>query len=401
MDATEPELIGEGTPEALQATMNPTALGSGARMMNAFALVNSQAVYEGQRRAAPDRRVFILTRSAFAGIQRYSSATWSGDVSSSWGAFANQVPAGLNFTLSGIPYWTTDVGGFAVPRRFSREDPRPEDLEDWRELTARWFQYATFCPLLRVHGQYPYREMWYFGGDEHPSYQSQLAFDLLRYRLLPYVYSLAGRVTQAHGTMMRALVMDFAEDPKALGIGDQFMFGPAFLVNPVTSPGARSRPVYLPSGTRWYDFWTGEALSGGRTIEAPAPYERLPLYVRAGSIVPFGPELQYTDEKSADPLVLWVYEGADGRFELYEDAGVDNGYEEGAFATIPLRWQEKERRLVLGERKGSFPGMLEERDVQVVFVSASEPFGFTPESRVTRSVRYTGREVVVTAPAGG
>lgn len=395
MDATEPELIGEGTPQALQATMHPTALGSGARMMNAYALVNSQAVYEGQRLAAPDRRVFILTRSAFAGSQRYASATWSGDVSASWDAFARQIPAGLNFTLSGIPYWTTDVGGFAVPPRFAREDPAPADVEEWRELVTRWFQYATFCPLLRVHGQSPDREMWHFGGDNHPAYRSQLAFDRLRYRLLPYVYSLAAGVTRRHGTMMRALVMDFRADPRVLDVGDQFLFGPSFLVNPVTTHGARSRSVYLPAGSSWYDFWTGEVLAGGRTIEAPAPYERLPLYVRAGSIVPFGPELQSTDEKPADPITLWVYAGGAADFELYEDAGVDNGYESGAFATIPLRWDEEARRLTIGKRVGSFPGMLAERDFRVVVVSAARPLGHTSVPETATSVRYRGQEIVV------
>lgn len=395
MDATEPELIGEGTPEALKATMHPTALGSGSRMANAYALMNSRAVYEGQRAVDPERRVFILTRSAFAGIQRYASATWSGDVSSSWDAFARQIPAGLNFVLSGIPYWTTDVGGFAVPPRFAREDPDPEDVEEWRELTARWFQYAAFCPLTRVHGQFPPREMWYFGDDSHPAYRTQLAFDRLRYRLLPYVYSLAARVTREHDTMMRALVMDFGHDPEVLDVGDQFMFGPAFLVNPVTAYKARSREVYLPKGALWYDFWTGEALAGGRTITAPAPYERLPVYVQAGSIVPIGPELQYTDEKAADPLTLWVYGGADADFEIYEDDGVSNGYERGAFSTIALHWDDAGKRLVIAERSGSYPGMLEERTFRVVFVSADAPRGHTPEPDPFRTVRYQGREITV------
>jgi alpha-D-xyloside xylohydrolase len=390
MDATEPELVGEGTPEALKATMHPTALGSGARMANAYALVSSQAVWEGQRGVDPGRRVFILTRSAFAGSQRYAAATWSGDVSASWTAFANQIPAGLNFTLSGIPYWTTDVGGFAVPPRFAREDARPEDVEEWRELVTRWFQFATFCPLLRVHGQYPFRETWHFGGEDHPAYRSQLAFDHLRYRLLPYVYSLAARVTREHYTMTRALVMDFRHDPEVFGVGDQLMFGPALLVNPVTVHGARSRPVYLPRGTLWYDFWTGEAVDGGRTIEAPAPYESLPVYVKAGSIVPFGPELQYTDEKPADPITLWVWQGADADFELYEDDGVSFAYEKGAFAVIPIHWDESAQRLTLGERKGSFPGMLEERSIKVVWVAAGAPRGYTPEPEAARTIRYLG-----------
>jgi alpha-D-xyloside xylohydrolase len=189
MDATEPELVGEGTPGALKAAMNPTALGSGARMANAYVLASSQAVYEGQRAADPDKRVFILTRSAFAGVQRYASATWSGDVSTDWTSFRKQIAAGLNFALSGVPWWTTDTGGFAVPRKWSTPNPKPEDVEEWRELGTRWFQFSTFCPLLRVHGQFPNREMWFYGGDEnHRAYQTQLAFDRLRYRMLPYTY---------------------------------------------------------------------------------------------------------------------------------------------------------------------------------------------------------------------
>jgi alpha-D-xyloside xylohydrolase len=395
MDATEPELVGEGTPEALKATMNPTHLGTGSRMANAFALVNSQAVYEGQREVAPDQRVFILTRSAFAGMQRYASSTWSGDVSSDWASFRKQIPAGLNFSLSGIPYWTTDIGGFAVPPKWSSRDPKPEDEAEWRELVTRWFQFGTFCPLFRVHGQYPPREMWYFGDAGDATYDAQLAFDRLRYRLLPYIYSLGGGVTRRHDTIMRALVMDFPGDPQVLGIGDQYMFGPALLVSPVTRPGATSRPVYLPTGAGFYDFWTGEHVAGGRTLEAEAPLERLPVYVRAGSILPIGPELQYSDEKPADPLTLWVYQGADASFELYEDEGVTYGYEQGAFSTIPLLWDEAAETLTIGPRTGAFPGMLEERSIRVVFVSPGSPVPHGPEPEVARTLRYDGAPLTV------
>jgi alpha-D-xyloside xylohydrolase len=396
MDATEPELVGEGTPGALKAAMHPTAAGSGARVANAFALVNSQAVYEGQRQADPDKRVFILTRSAFAGIQRYASAVWSGDVSSDWASLRQQVPAGLNFALSGVPWWTTDVGGFAMPRRWATRDPRPEDVEEWRELATRWFQYSTFAPLLRVHGQFPHREMWHFGDETHRAYRTQLAFDRLRYRLLPYAYTLAADVTRRHATLMRPLVMDFRDDPEVLGIGDQFLFGPSLLVSPVTAPGATSRSVYLPRGG-WYDFWSGVHQEGGRRLDAPAPYESLPLYVKAGSIVPMGPELQYTDEKPADPLTVWVYRGADAAFELYEDDGVSYGYERGAFATIPLRWDEAAGTLTIGARTGSFPGMPAAREVRVVFVSRAAPVGHSAAPAAARTVRYDGRPLSVAA----
>jgi alpha-D-xyloside xylohydrolase len=345
----------------------------------------------------PQRRVFILTRSALLGSQRYAAANMSGDVAADWESLRRQVPAGLNMALSGIPWWTTDVGGFTVRRKWSRDDVRPPDLEEWRELVTRWFQFAAFCPLLRVHGQFPHREMWRFGADEgHPAYASQLAFDRLRYRMLPYTYTLAAAVTRHGAAIMRPLVMDFVADPEVLEIGDQFLFGPSLLVNPVTRPGASSRSVYLPRGADWYDFWTGARLAGGQRIEALAPYESLPLYVRAGSILPFGPELQHTGEKPADPLTLWVYTGADADFELYEDDGLTYGYESGAFATIPLRWDDARGTLTLGARVGDFPGRLASRRVRVVFVSADRPVGHGPVA-AAREVAYDGRPVVVTA----
>ena len=262
-------------------------------------------------------------------------------------------------------------------------------------------------PLLRVHGQFPYREMWYFGGDEgHRAYKTQLAFDQLRYRMLPYSYTLAADVTRHDATIMRPLVMDFRDDPEVLGIGDQFLFGPSLLVNPVTVRGATSRSVYLPrrhaddaggAGAGWYDFWTGAHLSGGQRIDAAAPYESLPLYVKAGSILPMGPELQYTGEKPADPLTLWVYTGADATFELYEDDGVSYAYEKGAFATIPLRWDEKMGALTVGARSGSFPGMKATRELRIVFVSKATPVGHSPSPSAARSVAYDGSAVVVKA----
>jgi alpha-D-xyloside xylohydrolase len=303
-------------------------------------------------------------------------------------------------TLSGVPWWTTDVGGFAVPRRFSAKSPKPEDREEWRELVTRWFQFATFCPLLRVHGQFPHREMWFFGADEgHRAFKTQLAFDRLRYRLLPYAYTLAAEVTRRHGSLMRPLVMDFAFDPEVLGIGDQFLFGPSLLVNPVTRPGATSRPVYLPRGRGFYDFWTGAFEAGGRRLEAPAPYESLPLYVKAGSILPLGPELQYTGEKPADPLTVWVYTGQDAAFDLYEDDGETYHYEQGAHATLPLRWDERSATLHLGGRAGEFPGMLRARDVRVVFVTPRSPVPHSPSPPRAQVVRYDGRPLSVSAPA--
>ena len=405
LDATEPDLTRVPAIDGQRDYMNPTALGPGSRVLNAFPLENAGAVYDGQRAAAPDQRVFILTRSGFAGQQRYAAAVWSGDTSSTWTALRKQIQAGLSFCLSGLPYWTMDVGGFAVPARYaaplgenSAGDPvygevAPADRDDWCELNTRWFEFGAFTPLLRVHGEYPYREMWQFGGETSPAYQAQLKFDRLRYRLLPYIYSQAGKVTHDGGTIMRALVMDFRADARSRAIRDEFMFGPALLVNPVTEPKARSRSVYLPPAAGWYDFWTGAALTGGQTIEAPAPYDAIPVYARAGAIIPFGPELQYTSEKAADPITLFVYAGADGSFTLYEDDGLTYGYEKGASARIPMQWDDAARKLHIGARTGSFPGMLKERTFEVIVISKQKPVGFSLTLQPDRSVPYSGEAI--------
>ena len=285
--------------------------------------------------------------------------------------------------------------------RFSKPDPTAADLEEWRELNTRWFQFATFVPLLRVHGRFPYREMWEFGGESHPAYQTMLKFDRLRYRLLPYLYSLAGAVTHESGTMMRGLAFDFRDDAKAREIGNQFMFGPALLVSPITTYRARSRSIYLPQLPKpggWYDFWSGAALAGGQTIEAPAPYESMPLYVKAGSIIPSGPEIQFTNEKAADPITLFVYTGANGSFTLYEDEGVNYNYEHGAFTKIPIQWNEATRTLTIGKREGTFPGMLSERTFNIVFISKAKLVGFSFTPTPDRTVSYRGTAVQVRRP---
>lgn len=401
LDATEPETV-EGPYESLaegrtlyQTHMHPTAAGSGSRVLNAYSLVNSQGIYEGQRATAPDQRVFILTRSAFGGQQRYASSTWSGDITSTWESFKKQIPGGLGFSLSGIPYWTVDSGGFAVPARFANG----QNAAEWAELNVRWFEYATFLPLLRVHGQAPVREMWEFGGDTSAAYQAMLKFDRLRYRLLPYVYSLAGAVTHRETTFLRPLVMDFPADPAVLDLRDQFLFGPAFLVSPVTAYQATSRSVYLPATAGgWFDFWSGEVTAGGAAATVPAPLDAMPVHVRAGSIVPFGPELTYTSEKPSDPITIFVYAGANGSFELYEDDGATYGYENGAFTRIPLTWNDATSTLGIGAREGTFPGMLATRTFEVVVVRSGKavPFSFTPVA--DQSVSYDGTAVEVTLP---
>ncbi len=394
MDATEPEIVSPPNPDNYVKHMNPTGKGTGARVQNAYALMNSKGIYEGQRSAAPDQRVFILTRSGFAGEQRYASLTWSGDVTSTWSALRKQITAGLGFSISGLPYWTTDTGGYMMEYRFANARNGP-DLDEWRELNDRWFQFSTFCPVLRVHGQQQLREIYNLGDAATPIFQSELKFDKLRYALFPYIYSLAGAVTQDGYTIMRPLVMDFRDDLSARNIADQYMFGPALLVNPVTAYQARSRPVYLPAGTLWYDFWTGRPENGGQTIEAAAPYDQLPLYVRAGSIIPTGPEIEYVGEKPDAPLTVYVYAGADGQFNLYEDDGLTYAYEKGGFSEIPLQWSDATHTLSIGLRQGSFPSMQKDRTFNFVLVSPGHATGFSFGPTPTNVTAYHGDAVEV------
>jgi alpha-D-xyloside xylohydrolase len=393
LDATEPDIHSNLSEDEYMKRIGPTALGSSARYRNSYSLMNAKGIYEGQREETSDKRVFILPRSAYAGQQRFSAATWSGDVASRWDNLKEQIPAGLNFCLSGIPYWTTDIGGFAVEPRF--ENPRnAADLDEWRELQTRWFQYGTFCPLFRVHGQSPVREMFNIAPEDHPAYQSMAAYDELRYRLMPYIYSLSGMVTQDDYTIMRALVMDFGKDPKVRNIADQFMFGPALLINPVTDYKARERTVYLPAGAEWYDLKTAQRFVGGQTINAAAPYSDIPIFLRAGSIIPFGPSIQYTAEKPADPIRLQVYIGADGSFSLYEDEGVNYNYEKGAFSRISFTYDEQTQTLTIGDREGQFPGMLEERTFEIVWVTPDRDVPGLDE-QPDRSMVYAGEKIVV------
>ncbi len=393
LDATEPDLQSNLSRQETRLRIGPTAMGTAARYLNTYSLMNSKAVYEGQRETSPDQRVFILTRSAFAGQQRYAAATWSGDIAARWYDLKSQVPAGLNFSLSGIPYWTTDIGGFAVEARY--QNPNNSDLEEWRELNTRWFQFGTFCPLLRVHGQFPYREMFNIAPNNHPAYQTMLAYDKLRYRLMPYIYSLTGLVTHDDYTIMRALVMDFPYDQKVLSIGDQFMFGPALLINPVTEYKARLRSVYLPAGTGWYLLRSGTYFGGGQTIQADAPYTEIPIFVKEGSIIPCGPEIQYTTEQPADPIRLFIYTGASGSFRLYEDENVNYNYENDKFSVIPLNYHEEDRVLTIGEREGKFPGMLETRTFEIVWIGDDRPAGLDFQTKPDITVTYNGTQLSI------
>jgi alpha-D-xyloside xylohydrolase len=381
MDTTEPET--EGREENILLDHSIWA-GNGARYANLYPFLTTAGVYQGQRSETDAKRVFILSRSAFAGIQRNAVTAWSGDVLSDFETYKRQIPAGLNFELSGIPYWTTDIGGFILGH--------PNDPA-YRELFVRWFQYGTFCPIFRVHGTRSpdQNELWSYGREAASILTS---FDRLRYRLLPYIYSIAWMITKQGYTPMRPLVMDFREDVKAQNIGDQFLFGPAILVNPVTEQGATTRRLYLPRG-KWYDFWTGETMDGPMYVNAPAPLSRIPLYTRAGSIVPLGPDLQYAEEKPADPIELRVYSGADGDFNLYEDDNNTYAYEKGAYATIPIRWDDAAQTLTIGDRKGEFPGMLASRTFRIVFVGNGHGTGIDPTTHSDRVVQYDGKAISV------
>jgi alpha-D-xyloside xylohydrolase len=386
LDTDEPETEGR---EDNILTTSQVHLGSGARYANIFPLEHTRAVYEGQRAATSDKRVFILSRSAYAGAQRYSIVAWSGDVLSDFTTFKRQIPAALNYSASGMPYWTSDVGGFTSGGNL--DDPK------FRELFIRWFQFGAFSPIFRIHGtRNPNEnELWSYGPDAQ---KILVNYDNLRYRLMPYIYSLAWMTTSKNYTMMRPLVMDWRTDVKAQNTGDEYLFGPAILVAPVSDQGATSRRVYLPAA-RWYDFWTGESVDttaeGGREIEASAPLEKMPLYVRAGSILPLGPELQYSTEKPEDPIELRVFAGADGDFLFYEDENDGYNYEKGSFATIAFHWDDASHTLTIGDRSGSFPGVLQSRTFHVVFVSPGKGTGIAAASSVDKTVTYTGKSITV------
>jgi alpha-D-xyloside xylohydrolase len=350
LDASEAELGGRWG----EMRDVSTAGGPGREVYNAYPLMHTTAVYEGARRSMGGRRPVILTRSAFAGQQRNAAITWSGDTQGDWETFRRQIPAALNFSLSGIPYWSADIGGFFGG------DPKSAD---YSELFTRWYAYAVFNPMFRVHGTGAGKELWAFP----PEIQKVLlSYDQLRYRLLPYIYSISWDVTHNRATMMRALAMDFHQDKRVLEIADEYMFGRALLVSPVVQAGVKMRTVYLPGGTSWYDFWTGAYHTGGQVISVEADLARIPLHVRAGSILPVGPVKPYADARSDEPIELRVYPGADGVFELYDDEGDGFDYEQGRYATVRFTWHDERRVLEIGARQGRFSGMPMKQRLRVV-----------------------------------
>ena len=396
MDASEPNIRDCTDLQYRKDLTTPTALGPSAKYFNAYALMNAEAIYNGQRGVDPDKRVFLLTRSGFAGLQRYSTATWSGDIATRWEDMESQISAGLNFAMSGIPYWTMDIGGFCVEDRyvaaqtlFNEKGIENDDLKEWRELNTRWYQFGCFAPLFRAHGQWPFREVFNIAPESHPAYKSIVAYTKLRYNLMPYIYSLAGMTHFDDYTIMRPMVMDFTSDNYSRDIKDQYLFGPALLVAPVCEYGARSRSVYLPEGEQWYDFYTGAAVAAGKNVTVDAPYERMPLFVRGGSIVPFGGDIQSTAEESKEPLTLYVYAGRDGSFSLYEDEGTNYNYENGLCSHIQLSYDDSKSVLTISDRKGEFPGMKNERTLKIVKIDGKQS---QPKAK---TVHYAGKELSI------
>jgi alpha-D-xyloside xylohydrolase len=402
MDASEPNILDCTPMWYRKALTSPTELGTASEYFNAYSLVNADAIYNGQRSVNPNQRVFLLTRSGFAGEQRYSTATWSGDIGTRWEDMRAQMTAGLNYCMSGIPFWGMDQGGFSVEKRYSAAQQEFDktgvenaDLKEWRELQTRWNQFGCFIPLYRTHGQWPLREVWNIAPENHPAYQTIVWYDRLRYRLMPYLYSMAGWAHFKDYTLMRGLIMDFNGDSQVNDIKDQWMFGPALMACPVGYYKMRSRSVYFPKQCGWYDFYTGAYINGGQRLVVDAPYEKIPVFVREGSIIPFGPAMEWSDQKPAELINLYVYEGADADFQLYEDEGTNYNYENGHYATIDIHYSENAKKLTIGQRKGSFNGMLKNRRFNVVVVSKDKARQLNLDAPEGKMVNYQGKAVTV------
>ena len=403
MDASEPN-VRDCTPMWYRKVLSgPTALGTATEYFNAYSIVNADAIYNGQRSVNPNQRVFLLTRSGFAGEQRYSTATWSGDIATRWEDMRAQMTAGLNYSMAGLPFWGMDQGGFCVENRyvaaqqeFDKTGKENADLKEWRELQARWNQFGCFVPLYRAHGQWPLREVWNIAPADHPAYKTIVAYDKLRYRLMPYLYSMAGMVHLKDYTMMRGLVMDFNGDEKVLDIKDQWMFGSALMACPVGEYQKYSREVYLPKQKGWYDFYTGAYHAGGQTIVADAPYDKIPVFIPEGAILPIGPEMQWSDEKKPELIDLYVYAGKDGSYTLYEDEGTNYNYEKGKYAVIDFKYDDARKQVTIGARKGSFDGMLQKRRFNIILVDQKKQQGVnlakSPKGKV---VKYSGQAMTV------
>jgi alpha-D-xyloside xylohydrolase len=382
--------------DSLDARRRTTfAIGKGIDYFNTYSLTHTNGLYKNWRQDVPGKRAFFLVRQAWAGQQRNAATLWSSDIESSFRLYKIQVPQGINACASGIPYVTSDIGGYRSAGWSAPNWSTPEN----RELFTRWFQYGTFSPIFRIHGK---GEKALFSTNWDANTKSILLnYDNLRYRLLPYIYSLAWKVTSEGYTMMRALAFDFRTDPAISNIQDQYMFGPAFLVNPVTVQSATTRQVYLPGSSFWYNFWTGERIAGGQNIDAQAPIETIPLYVRAGSIVPFGPFMQYATEKRTDTLELRIYPGANGQFTLYEDENDDYNYENAQRSVIPFTYHDSSRQLIVGARQGTFPSMSQERVFNIVWVDIGSGIGIQSPVKFDTVIHYNGSAMTVPSPFDG
>ena len=417
MDSTEPDHL-SFKPSDFDLK---TYLGSFRKVRNAFPLMAVGGVAEHQRAASSEKRVFILTRSAFAGQQRYGANTWSGDVNSSWQNLRNQIPAGLNFSLSAIPYWNTDIGGFfAGAYNRGWNDGSGAKNPSFQELYVRWMQFGAFTPMMRSHGTDVPREIYNFGEKGEPIYDALAKAINLRYSLLPYIYSTSWAITNSQSTFMRALVMDF-NDKNVRDMNNEYMFGKSILVAPVVNAQytpetlvrstaetgwdrkdaenktnsqtvnftqTKSSKVYLPAGTAWYDFWTNEKIKGGKEITTETSIDKIPLYIKSGSIIPFGPEVQYATEKKWDNLEIRVYPGANGEFTLYEDENDNYNYEKGEYSTITFSWNDAKKVLTINDRKGSFTGMLAERKFTIQLIIGSD-------KKSANMLTYKGEKVAV------
>lgn len=392
LDASEPERgMNDGRSDGVLENTR-LAIGNGALYANIYPLMHAANMYEHWRATTENKRVMLLSRSGFAGMQREGAFIWSGDIYSTYLSLQRQLPAGLNYALAGMPYWTTDIGGYGWPN-----PPKDTRTPEYQKLYARWFEFGAFCPIFRAHGLRSNNENEIFS---YPDIESILTtYDRLRYRLLPYIYSVAWKVTSEDGTLMRPLVMDWRTDEKVWNIGDQFMFGPALLVSPVTKEDEYQRSLYLPHAAAWYDFWTGEKLQANKRIEVESPLDRIPLHVPAGTILPLGPEIEYADEKPDGAIELRIYPGADGSFDLYEDAGDGYGYEKGEHSVISIHWDESTQSVTIGDRVGKYPGMIRNRVFHVVLVGPGHGAGPKPSAKADQVIAYSGEALRVSVQA--
>jgi len=415
MDSTDPDFFNPKESDYA----HPVTGGTWRSLRNAFPLETVRGIYQSQRRDYPDnKRVFIMTRSSFAGQQHYGSNMWSGDVNSSWDMLRKQVPAGLSFTLTGNPNFNTDIGGFFCGSYNTRGGGSAPKNPQFQELYVRWMQYGLFCPVFRSHGADAPREIWQFGKKGEPVYDAIEKQIRLRYRLIPYLYSTAWQVTSNNDSYMRPLFSDFASDKKVWDMTDEFMFGHSILACPIVDPQYTEEKIirtnamtgwdrhnekmkesnnenvewaktktavkYLPKGAEWYDFWTNKRYKGGQNVTLETSLDRVPMFVRAGSILPLGPEMQYVGEKAWDNLEIHVYPGADGTFTLYEDEGDNYNYEKGYHATITFKWNDRARKLTIGTRQGGYKGMILERKFTIVLPNGQQ-----------KVVDYAANEIVV------